>query len=523
MTEKLKHHKKSVDENSKAWEDDKLNRQDSGRKFVEFLKSFDVDEPDQSVVIAINAEFGTGKSHFVRNLSRQLREEKYISFRLDVWDTDFSEEPLIAFIYALKEALKEQSVYSSLKQAIDQIINDASEFVLKKSSSNFARILLDLKAAGVGTIAVEGSKKIISKLKSAKKKKEFFDVSDNAVSNFELALSDRENLRKALQRIATTVDTPIIVFIDELDRCRPDYAIEFLETIKHILNIENFVFVLSTDKQQLSHSIKSVYGEGFDAIGYLRRFIDYEFSFNDNEIVSYEDYVQMRFSEFHGTDKFLQDVSEKAVAELEILSKCFGQLARCWNFTLREVNQCIQEVDIALRIGWSRDMTFLPGALAFFLALEVLSNKNLELNTPQKEAFNELRQVWLYLSKKPMVKVNDYFLKGLDFFKKIDLMDNDIKSGIMSYIIVAFITDYRGFDEERKSAELPYNHGLPKGSPEALLEKAFYLAGSIMQDRGYFPMQNSDKPLHAIRIKNMIELNDFGGLTIEKPKDQEES
>ncbi|QDE47832.1 hypothetical protein EIN43_17235 [Enterobacter hormaechei] len=66
---------------------------------------------------------------------------------------------------------------------------------------------------------------------------------------------------------------PTFIFIDELDRCRPNYAIDMLETIKHLFDINNVVFVIATDKEQLSHSICSVYGSGFDATRYLDRFL----------------------------------------------------------------------------------------------------------------------------------------------------------------------------------------------------------------------------------------------------------
>uniref|UniRef100_UPI002353792D KAP family P-loop NTPase fold protein n=1 Tax=Pseudoalteromonas sp. TaxID=53249 RepID=UPI002353792D len=71
---------------------------------------------------------------------------------------------------------------------------------------------------------------------------------------------------------------PIFIFIDELDRCRPSYAVEMLETIKHIFDVEGIVFVVATDTEQLQHTIKSIYGEGFDAKIYLGRFFNSRYS-----------------------------------------------------------------------------------------------------------------------------------------------------------------------------------------------------------------------------------------------------
>ena len=56
----------------------------------------------------------------------------------------------------------------------------------------------------------------------------------------------------------------IIIFVDELDRCRPTYAIEVLECVKHLFSVEGLVFVLALDDEQLRNTIASVYGAGFD-------------------------------------------------------------------------------------------------------------------------------------------------------------------------------------------------------------------------------------------------------------------
>ena len=64
------------------------------------------------------------------------------------------------------------------------------------------------------------------------------------------------------------------MLIDELDRCRPPYAIETLEVAKHIFNADGVVFALGLHRQQLTASIKAVYGQDFDAVGYLERFFD---------------------------------------------------------------------------------------------------------------------------------------------------------------------------------------------------------------------------------------------------------
>jgi hypothetical protein len=80
------------------------------------------------------------------------------------------------------------------------------------------------------------------------------------------------------------IEPPLFIVIDELDRCRPSYAITLLERVKHLFSVDGVVFVIGTDTDQLRHSIGSVYGAGFDGKGYLQRFFDrtYRFAKPDN-------------------------------------------------------------------------------------------------------------------------------------------------------------------------------------------------------------------------------------------------
>ena len=82
---------------------------------------------------------------------------------------------------------------------------------------------------------------------------------------------------------------PLIVVIDELDRCRPSYAVELLEVAKHLFAVDRIVFVLAVNRSELAHSIRALYGSDFDAVGYLRRFFDVDFRLPDPERVAFID------------------------------------------------------------------------------------------------------------------------------------------------------------------------------------------------------------------------------------------
>ncbi len=84
-------------------------------------------------------------------------------------------------------------------------------------------------------------------------------------------------------------ERPLIVMIDELDRCRPSYAIELLEVAKHLFSVDHIVFVLAVNRSELAHSIRALYGSDFDAEGYLRRFFDVDFRLPEPDRKSFID------------------------------------------------------------------------------------------------------------------------------------------------------------------------------------------------------------------------------------------
>ena len=82
----------------------------------------------------------------------------------------------------------------------------------------------------------------------------------------------KDEFKEALTELGESKKT--IIFIDELDRCRPTFAIETLEVVKHFFDVEHLVFIFALDMEQLSHSIATIYGLNMNSSGYLRRFFD---------------------------------------------------------------------------------------------------------------------------------------------------------------------------------------------------------------------------------------------------------
>jgi predicted KAP-like P-loop ATPase len=137
------------------------------------------------------------------------------------------------------------------------------------------------------------------------------ELSNDAINTY---LHDKEQIlifKESLSKIFCNSEDKLYVFIDELDRCRPNYAIELLERLKHLLDINGLVFILAMDKTQLGHSVRAIYGQDFESVGYLRRFIDLEYNIPKRNLDDFIDglYQDFGFNIFFEKRKKISSIS----------------------------------------------------------------------------------------------------------------------------------------------------------------------------------------------------------------------
>jgi hypothetical protein len=127
----------------------------------------------------------------------------------------------------------------------------------------------------------------------------------------------------------------IIVIIDELDRCRPNYAIRMLEEIKHFFEVPGVVFILGLHGGQLSKSVSAVYGAEFDSEDYLRRFFTRRYELRTSHVV---ELAAVIFDEW-GIDEKKFRYPDLTVSEgYQITnSRIIGLILSEWEVTPREV------------------------------------------------------------------------------------------------------------------------------------------------------------------------------------------
>lgn len=249
------------------------------KPFCEKLENYlmvDHDFVEGGLVVSLNASFGSGKSTFLKMWENDLIERKkaetttpYV-INLNAWDSDYCGEPLLAIISSTLEAI--ENTYGSEP-------TDDKFTALKEAAKDFANFSL-----GIGNSIVKGVTTIdpIAAGKFATDQKEARNADPEALSPN--LLETYQKRRHALWRLRNSLSEyfggnrpSAFIFVDELDRCRPDYAVSYLETIKHVFDIHGLVFVLAVDYDHLENSAKSLYGAKLDFPEYFRKFANRSF------------------------------------------------------------------------------------------------------------------------------------------------------------------------------------------------------------------------------------------------------
>ena len=221
-------------------------------------------------VLAVNSTWGAGKTTFLKMLKRECEDADMRCIYFDAWEADFHHDALTAMIGEINEKFKQSKEFSD-SSLLDKM-NNVLE-VMNKNIEIIEVIKLLASCMGKGESAEELKKILIS---PRERVLDEYTMRKKAVVDFQTALKEFAN--------ENNNDKPIVFFIDELDRCRPVFAVEVLEKIKHIFDVPRIFFVIAVNKKELEKVLRSVYGQINSEI-YLRRFFDNEFRLENSNTI----------------------------------------------------------------------------------------------------------------------------------------------------------------------------------------------------------------------------------------------
>lgn len=256
-----------------------LGRAEDGKKLSDLVEK--IAEP---MVIAVDAPWGAGKSVFLKCwVGEHIKEEhgnKATTVYFDAFQHDFLDDPLIALTGVITERFEKVSSRSKkwkpVKEAASKLVRPA------------ARIGLALATAGASEAAG-----VIVDAGLAAGSKELEKASDEFWKKEDGKRAAMQSFRDALEHLAA--EQKLVIVVDELDRCRPDYALNLLEVIKHFFNVPNVHFVLGVNLTELENSVRARYGAGVNAGLYLQKFVHVTMHLNESSRVGNRKQITAHF------------------------------------------------------------------------------------------------------------------------------------------------------------------------------------------------------------------------------------
>lgn len=323
---------------------DSIGRGEFVRQFVKMLNAI-----EDNCTIALEGNWGSGKTFFVKQVKmvldahnpnyqpvngflteerRKVIKEKCSEFNAedgstelkpqlcvyyDAWQNDNDEDPILSLVYSIVKEI-------------------GSDFSFDKKPT------LDICSELINLVCDKDISKLIKVLKG-----------ENALDLIKKTKDEAEKVSEFLQSLLPEVGERLIVFVDELDRCKPSYAVKLLERIKHYFLDEEITFVFSVNINELQHTIKKHYGNDFDATRYLDRFFDLRATLPKFDLEKY--YANIGF-----------ELNEK------MFNYVCASVINKYQFEMRNIAKYIRLAKIAVPKSVRKgDMLFVPEKSALFI------------------------------------------------------------------------------------------------------------------------------------------------------------
>jgi hypothetical protein len=226
-----------------------------------------IDRLSDGSVIAIDAPWGEGKTWFGKNWASSLTAEGYPVIYLDAFQQDYVADPFLLIVSEIAQLIASDD---SLKENFTQKAAGVMKSIIPVGSKillNFAGRVI----AGTSSVSDDIESAINSAVESSAEVTQ--KLLEDKISAYN---KDKESLyvfKDSLTEFCSSQSKPVVFFIDELDRCKPTFAVNLIERLKHFFDVPNLVFVLLLNREQIENAIKGVYGHDTDASSYLGKFI----------------------------------------------------------------------------------------------------------------------------------------------------------------------------------------------------------------------------------------------------------
>ena len=286
---------------------------------------------EEGVVLCVDAKWGDGKTTFARMWMADLQRQGIRSIYFDAYEHDYADDPFVVFSAEIIKLTGEGFPQAHVQNLKQEFKTTAIRMGGKMLCTTLRMAGMDEHGSRVGQpgVVTDASMAVSGYLA-------------RAIEEHIAGIDSHEEFRRKLSALGAAVrqeqNFPLLIIVDELDRCRPHFALSLIERIKHLFSTSNVSFVLLANTTQLESCVKLVYGAEVDARNYLHKFFTLctklPGSYLDrggNDRAKYARYLIKHFGiEAHG----------------EKLSGILVPLFDHHKFTLREMEQCFSMLSV---------------------------------------------------------------------------------------------------------------------------------------------------------------------------------
>ncbi|WP_052194006.1 P-loop NTPase fold protein [Cetobacterium sp. ZOR0034] len=253
----------------------------------------DINEEERIKTISIDASWGMGKTLLKDVLVEKLREKEIKVKAINAWETDYFSDPMKSLIGEINES--DLNISSGTLEKGEKLIKNIPGLVAKILGTALLKKL-------------NFTDEDITNIKS------IFQGMDS--SGIEEYKKYKDSVKKFKESFGVGIGTPKrVIILDELDRCKPNYAIELLEAIKHIFDIYNLTFIFLINKEQLKYTVENLYGCNRKNEDYFEKFFDLQLMFPE---VNINDFFKIEYKNY---DYTMQGIVENKELDFENFMK----------------------------------------------------------------------------------------------------------------------------------------------------------------------------------------------------------
>ena len=255
-----------------SFDDDLCNRKPTGEGLSDLVSNM-----SNGGVISLDGGWGEGKTTFIKMWLDQYQEQLGASGKaiyFDAFERDYVEDPFLPIVACLLEASE-----TDLNNKTGQKDGDSPAAKLATGAVKAAR-LLAVGALKNGVANVSGglvTPELIDESLQALSSKAEGGLDAALLSQLDKYMQHDQSIRefKAALRDWVRGYGRVVFIVDELDRCKPNFAVSLLERLKHFFDVPGIVFVLVMNRSQLEHAVNGLYGSRINAEGYLSKFVHF--------------------------------------------------------------------------------------------------------------------------------------------------------------------------------------------------------------------------------------------------------